>query len=113
MSIRDAILATANPAPVAYEVNAWGTVYFRTLTVGQILAQQTDLQKGGADEKTAHLAMCKALCRVLVNQDSTPVFDPDKKEDLETVLTLPWQIVREAMEKSNKHNGLGVEAPKA
>jgi hypothetical protein len=113
MSIRDAILATANPKPVAYEVTSWGTVYFRTLTVGEILAQQTDLQKGGGDEKTARLAMCKALCRVLVNPDNTPVFDPDNKDDLATVLTLPWQHVREAMEKSNKHNGLGTEAPKA
>jgi hypothetical protein len=110
MSIRDAILATANPKPAPYEVAGWGTVFFRTLTVGEILSQQQDIQKSGADN---HAAMARALCRVLVNEDNSYVFDPNVKEDVQAVLTLPWQLVKQAMEQANKHNGIGVEAPKA
>jgi len=109
MSIRDAILATANPKPARYDLDGWGTVYFRTLTVGEILAQQKDVATAG-DENQA--AAARALCRVLVNEDNTYVFDPDSKEDIQAVLSLPWQLVKAAMEKSNEHNGLGGAAPK-
>jgi hypothetical protein len=109
MSIRDAILATANPKPAPAEVDGWGTVYFRTLTVGQILSQQTDLKTSGEEN---HAALARALCRVLVNEDNTYVFNPDVKEDVQHVLSLPWQLVKAAMEQANKHNGIGVEAPK-
>jgi len=110
MSIRDAILATANPKPLLSEVDGWGPVYFRTLTVGQILSQQADMQLAGEEN---HAAMCRALCRVLVNEDNSYVFDPNVEADVQTVLTLPWQLVKAAMEKANAHNGLGVETPKA
>lgn len=110
MSIRDAILATANPKPGAYEVEGWGTVFFRTLTVGEILTQQTDISKSGPDN---HAAMARALCRVLVDENNAYIFDPNVKADVEAVLTLPWQLVRTAMEQANKHNGIGVETPKA
>ena len=110
MSIRDAILATANPKPARYEVDGWGPVFFRTLTVGQILAQQKDVATAGEEN---HAALARALCRVLVNEDNSFVFDPDSKEDVQAVLTLPWQLVKSAMEQSNKHNGLGIEPPKA
>ena len=109
MSIRDAILATANPKPGRYEVDGWGWVYFRTLTVGEILTQQKDVATAGQENKEA---MARSLCRVLVNEDNTYVFNPDSPEDVQLVLTLPWQEVKDAMEKSNGHNGLGVAAPK-
>jgi hypothetical protein len=110
MSIRDAILATANPKPAQYQVDGWGTVYFRTLTVGEILSQQKDVAGAGEDNQAA---MARALCRVLVNEDNSYVFDPNSKDDVAAVLTLPWQLVRVAMEQANKHNGLGTETPKA
>ena len=110
MSIRDAILATANPKPARYEVDGWGAVYFRTLTVGEILAQQKDVQGAGTENQTA---LARALCRTLVNEDNSYVFNPDDAADVAIVLTLPWQLVKVAMEQSNKHNGLGGEAPKA
>jgi hypothetical protein len=109
-SIRDAILATAHPKPTAYDIEGWGTVWFRTLTVGEILSQQQDIQKSGADNQAA---LARALCRVLVNEDNTYVFDPNVKADVEAVLTLPWQLVKAAMEQANKHNGVGVDGPKA
>lgn len=109
-SIRDAILATAHPKPTAYEIEGWGKVWFRTLTVGEILSQQADIQKSGGDNQAA---LARALCRVLVNEDNTYVFDPNQKGDVEIVLTLPWQLVKLAMEQANKHNGVGTEAPKA
>jgi hypothetical protein len=109
MSIRDAILATANPKPARYEIDGWGEVYFRTLTVGEILSQQREVAAAGESQAAA----ARALCRVLVNEDNTPVFDPNSDTDVQAVLNLPWQLVKVAMEKSNEHNGLGVAPPKA
>jgi hypothetical protein len=112
MSIRDAILATAGPKPKAYQIEGWGTVYFRTLTVGEILDQQKDVQAGAKEDNRASLA--RAFCRVLVDENNVCIFDPNVLADIEAVLSLPWQMVRAAMEQANRHNGLAEDAaPKA
>jgi hypothetical protein len=79
-------------------------VYFRTLTVGEILDQQKDVTAGAKDDNRAALA--RAFCRVLVDENNVPIFDPNIPEDVQAVLSLPWQMVRVAMEQANRHNGL-------
>jgi len=103
VGIRETILASAHPKPKAVEVAEWGTIYIRTLTVGEILEQQTDVKDG-----ENRPAIARALCRVLCDEQGQRVFDPAQASDVDSVLALPWLLVRNVMEAANEHNGLVV-----
>ena len=107
MNIRDKLLALVSPKPVAAEIEGFGTVHLRTLTVGEILEQQTDVVDG--DNRPG---IARAVCRVLVDESGAQVFDPKNADDLASVLNLPWPFVRAVLEKGNKLNGLEAGPPK-
>jgi hypothetical protein len=102
MNIREMLRAAAAPKPVRVEVEGLAEpVYVRMLTVGEIL-EQTDDTKDGDNRP----AIARALARVLVNEDGSPVYDPNSAESLTEIMALPWPYVRAIMEPANKVNGL-------
>lgn len=101
--LRDSILAARKPAPTKIELGDWPAVYVRTLTVKELLDQEGD-QK---DDKNRP-AIARAFCRLICEEDGSVVFDSKNAEDIESVLNLPWPMVRRALEEGNKVNKLQV-----
>jgi hypothetical protein len=102
MNIREMLRAAAAPKPVRVEVEGLAEpVYVRMLTVGEIL-EQTDDTKDGDNRP----AIARALARVLVNPDGSPVYDPNSPESIQEIMSLPWPYVRAIMEPANRVNGL-------
>jgi hypothetical protein len=102
MNIREMLRAAAAPKPVEVRIaDLADPVYVRMLTVGEILEQTEDTKDG--DNRPA---IARALARVLVNADGSPVYDAGSPESLQEIMKLPWPIVRAIMEPANKLNGL-------
>lgn len=106
-SLRDRILSTAKPAPHILETEEWGAVYLRILTVGEVVVQTDETQ----DDKNKP-ALARAFCRLLCDENGNRVFDPTKQEDINTVLELPWPVVRKVLEEGNAVNKVKVDEPK-
>jgi hypothetical protein len=101
-SIRDAIIAASRPPPHRFTVPGIdGDLFVRILTVGEIVRQDEDVKD--AENKPA---LARALCRVLCDEAGMVIFNVNDKTDLETVLAMPWHIVRAMMTVANEVNGL-------
>ena len=73
-SLRAQILATANPKPTPVDVPAWGEVFIRPLTVG-------DLESFSGDATVTHKA-ARSIARVLCDEHGELIFDANNEEDL-------------------------------
>jgi len=111
MNVRELVLASLNPAPVAVEIKGnpelgvpgWGTVYVRVLTAGEVTkAQEENTKARGGDKPTVARFVCRTLC----NEDGTRVFDVNKNEDVTNVMDLPWLSVMEFVREANRVNGV-------
>jgi hypothetical protein len=110
MSLRDRILASSKPAPHALDTSKWGagngadwgTVYVRTLTVGEIVMQSEE----SADDKNKP-SLARAFCRLLCDENNQQVFNPASQDDINTVMSLPWPLVRKVLEEGNAINQVG------
>lgn len=76
-SLRAQILATANPTPTPVGVPAWGKVYIRPLTVG-------DIESFSGDAAQTNKA-ARSIARVLCNADGELIFDPNDEDDLRAI----------------------------
>lgn len=79
-ALRARILATANPKPVAVEVEAWGIVYVKPLTVADLDAAET--------EQDPKLANARGLAKVLCDEEGVLLFDPNSADDLFALMRL-------------------------
>ena len=110
MNVRDLVLASLNPPPVAVEIKGdppacpgWGTVYVRLLTAGEVMQAQEDAKTGRGGEKPN---VARFVCRTLCQQDGTKAFDIDNQADIESVMQLPWPLVMEYVREANRVNGV-------
>ncbi len=76
-ALRARILATANPKPMPVNVPAWGEVFIRTLTVG-------DIESFSADAAPTNKA-ARGIARVLCNAAGELIFDPNDEDDLKAI----------------------------
>ncbi|AMM23164.1 hypothetical protein [Variovorax sp. PAMC 28711] len=90
------ILATANPKPSPIEVDGWGTVYVKPLTVGDI--------ESFNDDTDPKLKAARSIARVLCDEGGELLFDPQSPEDLFAINRLPLSaisVINGAVEKLN------------
>ena len=95
-ALRARILATANPKPMPVDVPAWGTVYVKPLTVGDIEAFSNDVDPA--------LKAARSIARVLCDEHGELIFDATSAEDLFAINGLPMDALRsinQAVEKLN------------
>jgi hypothetical protein len=109
MNVRDLVLASLNPKPVAVDIKGtpecpgWGTVYVRVLTAGEVMqAQEEQKQARGGEKPTVARFVCRTLC----NDDGTRAFDVNNKEDVENIMAFPWTTVMEFVREANRVNGV-------
>lgn len=94
--LRARILATADPKPTSIEVDGWGTVYVKPLTVG-------DIESFSVDTDPA-LKAARSIARVLCDEAGELIFDPQSAEDLFAINRLPLSaisVINGAVEKMN------------
>ena len=94
--LRERILATANPKPTPIEVEGWGTVYVKPLTVGDI--------ESFNDDTDPALKAARSIARVLCDEAGELLFDPSSPEDLFAINRLPLNsisVINGAVEKMN------------
>lgn len=96
-----AMLATASEPPRKVEVEGWGTVYVRALTVAEVEMQNDDLmEKVVINGKTVEQKvkdpsrLARAAARLLCDENGTRLFDPDSKEDVELLAKQSWKRLR-------------------
>jgi hypothetical protein len=112
MNLRDAYMAAAHAPPTELRIEGLhlgngepAVAYVRALSLGEVIAQQQDIK-----DEANKPALARGFCRVAVNPDNTPCFNPDDPDDVQRVLTLPWPIVQAVLACSAKLNGLTPEA---
>jgi hypothetical protein len=107
MNLREAFTAASRPPPTKLEVQGIeADVFARTLSVGEIIEQQSDVKD---DENRP--AIARAFARIISDADGMAIYDSKKPEDIQAILALPWPLVRRIMEQANKVNG--VDTPQA
>lgn len=95
-ALRARILATANPKPMPIEVAAWGTVYIKPLTVGDIESFSSDVDPA--------LKAARSIARVLCDEHGELIFDPTSAEDLFAINGLRMdslKAINDAVERMN------------
>lgn len=107
MNLKEKLLALSNPKPIPVEAPELGAGYFiRVLTVGEIMEQQADAKDG--DNR---FTIARGVARVLVDENNKSIFDPNDKASVDSVLQLPWPLVKKIMEQGNKVNGVEAKEP--
>lgn len=89
---------TARITPAAVEVDGWGTVHVRPLTVAEVDARVAD----GEDAKSQ---LARGAARVICDAEGQRLFDPDNAEDVALLSSQPWPLLEKVIAASNKLNG--------
>lgn len=90
-----AMQAVAAEKPKAVEIGGWGTVYIRSLTVGEVEEQVAET----ADKKDKH-ALARGAARLLCDEAGKRLFDPDSEVDIELLAAQPWKLLRVLLDAS-------------
>lgn len=101
-ALRERILATANPKPSPVEVEGWGTVYVKPLTVG-------DIESFNSDTDPA-LKAARSIARVLCDEHGELIFDANSPEDLFAINRLPLNSISVINGAVDRLNGNSEEA---
>lgn len=88
-----AMRANAAPKPVAVQINGYGTVYVRKLTVAEVDAQTEEASKGNK--------LARAAARLLCDEEGVRLFNPDSEEDVKLLASQPWEDVSEILSAAN------------
>lgn len=93
---RDQLIAamhvTADEKPRAVTVPKWGTVYVRSLTVGEVDEQSEDV----ANEKDKK-RIARAAARLLCDEDGNRLLDPNEPGDVDLLARQPWTLLRKVI----------------
>lgn len=87
--LRARILASASPKPVPVDTPSWGRVWVRVLTVAEV-----DEAKADPSDKQR---IARGAARVLCDASGTLIFDPESKNDVAAIATLPWSELRQVL----------------
>jgi len=101
---RDALIAamkqTAAFKPKPVEIEGWGTVYVRALTVAEFDEQVQQAANGGEKQRIA-----KGAARILCDENGNRVFDPENVDDVALLASQPWSTLRKLSAAFEEHNG--------
>jgi hypothetical protein len=92
-----AMQETAVQKPKPVETKRWGTVYLRTLTVGEIEDQVSD-----TDDKKDKNRFARAAARILCDEKGERLFDPQSEKDVKLLASQPWALLRQVLDASNQ-----------
>jgi hypothetical protein len=96
---RDALIAamqaTASAPPTKCDVDGWGTLYLKPLTVEQCDLQQQETEVEGKDR----LRFARGAARLICDEQGKLLFDPENAEDLELLAKQPWAKLKQVITK--------------
>ena len=99
---RDQLIAalreTANEKPRSVETK-WGTVYVKSLTVGEVDAQTDDTADGKDKNRIA-----RAVARILCDENGERMFNPDDPADIALLAKQPWKLLRTVITDPDEGN---------
>lgn len=88
---------TAAEKPVPIEINGWGKVHVRSLTVAEVEEQTDDV----ADKKDKS-RIARGAARLLCDETGKRLFDPDNEADVKLLSAQPWKLLRQVINASDK-----------
>lgn len=89
--------STSKPELLAVDVDGWGTVYVKQLTISAVEKQA----KQGADGENV---VARNIALSMCDKDGNQFLDPDDKEHMDLLSSQSWERIkpiRDAMEKIN------------
>lgn len=93
-----AMQATAAAPPVAVEVEGWGRVYVRALTVAE-------MDEASEVESSDKNKVARGACRVICDETGHRLFDPKSDADVELIAKQPWSMLRKVLAASDPVSG--------
>lgn len=104
-----AMKATAGAAPKKFEVEGWGTIYLKPLTVEQCDLQQQESEVEGKDR----LRFARGIARLICDEHGALLFDPESAEDLELIAQQPWESLKKLIVKGDEENATSEQGSQA
>jgi hypothetical protein len=109
---RDALIAamrqTAAFKPKAVQVDGWGTVYVRALTVAEFDEQVQQAASGTEKDRLA-----KGAARILCDETGARLFDPSSPDDVALLAAQPWPLLRQLNKAFEEQNAATEEVREA
>ncbi len=93
---REELIAAMRGKPVlkSVEIEGWGKVYLRPLTVAQIDLQQQEAKREGTDPHR----FARAIARMLCDEDGALLFSETSEEDVALIAGQAWDKLRKVLE---------------
>lgn len=88
-----AMQATADKPPVAVPTKEWGTVYVRSVTVGEVDDLDEDAATGTKDKRR----IARGACRVICDETGHRLFDANIEDDVALLAKQPWILLRKVL----------------
>jgi hypothetical protein len=108
---RDELIAamrvTAAEKPTAVEVDGWGKVHIRALTVAEVEDQADDTSNGKDKNRIA-----RGVARLLCDKEGKRLFDPDNASDENLLGSQPWRLLKQVIDASDVQQAKGTDAGK-
>lgn len=95
---------TAAEKPTSVDVEGWGTVFIRSLTVAEV-EQQADDTGNGKDKNR----IARGVARLLCDEDGKRLFDPENAADVNLLGAQPWRLLKQVIDASDAQ----IKAPDA
>jgi hypothetical protein len=103
---RKALLAamklTAEQKLTAVDVDGWGKVYVRQITVAEVEEQAADTE--GQKDKNR---IARGVARVLCDEKGDRLLDPANDEDVKLLARQPWPKLREILAAAEEGKAAG------
>lgn len=101
-ALRQAILANPMEPLASVEIEPWGTIYIRPITIGDI-----DSGAGAEAASVDKMNLARFCCRIMSDETGSRIFDPSVEDDVKLVADLSFERMQKVLDKSKKMSGQG------
>lgn len=91
-----AMRVTAAPSLSSVDVDGWGTLHVRQLTVSEVEDQADDTK----DKKDKH-RLARAAARLICDDTGSRLFDHANDDDVQLLANQPWHMLQKVLEVSD------------